>query len=303
MSMGRGGDGIIIGRIPDADVVVGVACTTELCQKAKATRGLAPTSAIALGRLMTATALAGLFTRNEDTLSLQITCDGRLRHLFADVTPEGAVRGFVKNRRLALPLFPGETVSGRRSIVAGIVSGTLSVIRAASRHEFTQSSTDLVTGEIDGDVEHFLNASEQIPSVVLCDVRLDEDAQVHSAGGLIAQCLPGGSRGRLESLRTELVQQRFADLLAGFAADPVAALSSLVPDSRCAQRPIPLSFECRCAADRVVTALRSLPATDLAEMVVEKEAPEVQCDFCGQKYVVDPRIVERLYLDGITAVG
>ena len=96
-----------------AHITAGVAITTDLCREAQRTHGLQTTSAIALGRLMTATALTGLIV-GPRAISLQVVCEGRLGQIFADITERGELRGYVKDTTLRLPVIDGD---GRRDLV------------------------------------------------------------------------------------------------------------------------------------------------------------------------------------------
>src|SRR5688572_26284938 len=102
-----------LARIRKAHVAIGLASTADICRHGQEAHRLLATSAIALGRLMTAAALAGQVTRQASALSLQIVCEGRLRQIYADITEKGQVRGYVRDPNFDLPVLPGELSSGR----------------------------------------------------------------------------------------------------------------------------------------------------------------------------------------------
>ena len=74
------------------------------------------------------------------------------------------------------------------------------MIREPEKSDFVQSTTDLVSGEIDVDVESAVRMSDQIVTSLTCDVLLDDKLAVRHAGGIIMQPLPHGDVPTLETI-------------------------------------------------------------------------------------------------------
>lgn len=282
-----------------AHLTVGATITTDVCASAQERHQLSSVSCVALGRLLTSAVLAALVERKRGGLSLQVICEGRLGQLFADVTDEGDLRGYVKNADFELPAVAGADTRWMVGVAVG--SGLLSVIRLGEGREFTQSTTELISGELDADVEHFLSKSVQTPTALVCDVLLDEAGRVRRAGGLIVQAMPDAEAAALSALSPGFPGVDFPKLLrtAQTPADLVRAVfpqAELIDTTR-------VRWQCRCSHQRVVGALQMLSAEDLAQMVDSKEDASVSCDFCGRAYRVDAAEVERLFLETITARG
>jgi molecular chaperone Hsp33 len=285
------------GRRLAAAVVV----TTETCREATRLHGFAPTSCIAMGRVLTAAPLAAL-VHKRTAISLQVLADRHLRQMFADATPEGHLRGYSSNPTLVVSRPGGDGREGRRSIASAVGRGTLSVIRYGEGHEFTQSTTELVSGELDLDVEHFLSTSDQIPTALACDVILDDDEQITHAGGMIVQAMPDAPANAVEAVRGR-VHEEFPRLLTRHAANPVTLMRSILPDAAVVQAPVPLRWQCRCSRQRAFAGLKMLPPGELAQMVDTKEVAEVTCDFCHTTYSIPSDEVEQAFLETITARG
>ena len=284
-------------------IVLGVALTTDVCRAARSAHKLQATSCIALGRLLTATAQFGLIQKKPGAVSLQIVCQGRLRQMFADLTPEGHLRGYAKVPDLDLPPLPEEDPRGRRTVKAAVVQGTLSVIRLGEGTTFSQSSVDLSSGEVDRDVENFLGTSDQIPSVVACEVLLGEQGEVEQAGGVIVQALPQADLSALDSMRERLADDTLVRLLKQYSGEPNAFAAALLPEAHEIGQRVPLRWQCRCSSDRLDTALKMIDPQELAEMVDEKKNVQVTCDFCHKVYTVSPDKLEEVFLNTITARG
>lgn len=286
-------------RSEGSNVIVAVALTTDVCRTAQSLHTLSTTPTVALGRLMTSAVLVGGARLPLSTTSIQVLSEGRLRQVFADVNEDGHIRGYIKENRFTVPLLPNERSDGRRSVAAGIVGGRVSVIRYGASTHFTQSTVELSNGEIDADVERFLWVSDQIPTLLICDVILDSTGGVDVAGGILVQRMPDSDEEAFQALCGALTDRDWAARLREHPEDAAALLRQLVPRGS-SNIPKPLVFRCRCSYERVLVALQMLGPKDLAEMVDAGETPSVNCEFCGKTYVVAAKDVENVFLDTIT---
>jgi molecular chaperone Hsp33 len=294
------GDACVKAGIRSAGLEVAVATTTDLTRDAQKAHKLAPTSIIALGRLLSAATLIAQTSKRRGSTSLQILSRARLGQVFADVTHDGNARGMVKNPTLSFPFAPEEK-DARRPISAALLPGKLFVVRSTASGQYTQSTTDLVSGEVDLDVEYFLEQSDQIPTALAADVLIAEDSTIALAGGVLAQALPGADLGRLEAIRARVRGHGFGKLLRDHGSDPVAMLKAIAPDAMILEAPAPLAWRCRCSYARVLDALKMLGPQDLAEMVDKKDDVEVGCDLCGAQYVIPRADVEQVFFSTIKA--
>jgi molecular chaperone Hsp33 len=287
-------DTFIRGLLRDQDVVVSVAVTTKLCREAQHLHELAATSAVALGRLMTATVLTGLAQKKLGALSLQVVSSGRLKQIFSDITDTGNVRGFVRPTDLGIPPLSEEQRTGRRTLSHAVGGGVLSVIRTTSEEPHSQSSTELVAGEIDVDVEHFLETSDQIPSTLATDVLLDAEDRVVMAGGALAQAMPGGQSRALTRARSLLSLGGFSRLLSSSAGDANRLFAAVFPEAKRIDDSA-VRWQCRCSMERVLASLTMLEPSDFADLVNQNKGAQVTCDFCGTAYPVTPEQIRRVH--------
>ncbi len=274
-------------------LVVAVASTSAACRKAQELHRLGATPAIALGRLITASALIGLLHRHAGGLSVQVVSRGRLHHLFADVTERGHVRAYIKPAGSTMPLLPDD--SARRSVGFAVGAGLVSVIRSPNDEPFTQGTAELVSGEIDEDVQHFLESSDQIPTALTCDVVLAKSGSVERAAGIIVQALPGADLERLSQIKAELAGDAFAQRLTADRGDAASLLLGLVGGVEITDREVPLRWKCRCSPRRALAAVGLLGPVDLAEMIEEREPARVECDFCGSIYELPPEELKTVF--------
>ena len=262
---------------------VAVAVTTGATQTAQDVHGLQATSAIVLGRLLTSAGLMAATANVEGKTSLQVLSRGRTGQLLVDATEGGALRGLIKQGKLAFPRTGGEAVDGRRSVGAAVLPGEVSAVRRRHTGEYHQSMTPLQTGEIDDDLQSFLERSDQVPTVLVADTLLDETGRITRSAGILVQALPDGDRARLAEIGRQLTGGRFADLLRG-AGSTEDLLRTTVPEAERVDVDLPLRWFCPCSRDRAENAVRLMGQPELAHMVVEGQPVVIDCDFCRSTY-------------------
>ena len=280
-------------------IVAGVAITTDVCRHAAKRHHLAQTSCVAMGRLLTATALAS-FIQKRGPMSVQVLGNGHLGQAYADITWEGNLRGYVKNPTLTLP--QSNQSDGRHRVAPAVGTGALSVIRIGESREFHQSTTDLISGEIDRDVEHFMEISDQVPTILHCDVLLGADNRIDLATGIVLQAMPDTPHEKLHEVRQAL-GEALPTVLGDFATAPQATLNRFLPGAESIEEPQALNWKCRCSYERARAGLAMLGAQELAAMVDEKETSKISCEFCNEVYTVSPEEIENVFLSTITAKG
>jgi molecular chaperone Hsp33 len=248
-------------------------------------RGLA---AVAVGRAVTAGLLLATLTKDEEQVTLQVLGDGPLGGVTVDARSSGRVRAYAK-RPGAIP-WTGDPV-GERLSLADVVGrhGVVSVIRDLGLAQNFAGQTALQTGEIDSDVESYLQKSEQIDSVLRCDTLLDEEGRVMASAGLLVQTLPQ-ARGAavVELVRQMLDDQSLARSLREAETPDVATLARAVLAPMAESLQIldtrPVTFFCPCSRERAEATLEMLHDEDLRAMVLKDKQTRITCNFCGQHY-------------------
>ncbi|MEL6183610.1 MAG: Hsp33 family molecular chaperone HslO [Myxococcota bacterium] len=274
-------------------IEVAVFTSTALVQDGCRAHGLGGTSAIALGRLLTATALVGLTSKRPGVTSIQILSQSRIGQVFADVTEHGWLRGYVRNTTLNYPLILNEDLEGRRTIGPAVVPGQVSVVRMGERGQYMQSATPLRDGEVDTDVDHFLNQSDQVASVLRTDVLMSKYGDIKAAGGILVQALPDTRLEDMQAVQSVLEGGLVTrGLREGWEAE--ALLESVAPGAvETDPRIVPI-WRCRCSREKVLSTLNMLDAMELASMVAEDRPVEVKCELCNTEHVIPLNEVEEI---------
>lgn len=274
---------------PDLSLRVVAAVTTGVVAEASARHGLRGLEVVALGRALTAGfLLTTLAKRVGERTRLAIRGAGPLRGLLVDCRGDGEggaggmhVRGCLQRHLTAAER---ERVASVAEAVG--TSGTLTVTRDLGLEQRYQGSVDVVSGEVDRDLEHYLNVSEQLPSVLACEVVLGATGAVQRAAGLLCQTFPGGDTEELERLRAELDGGGLADLLRQDRGCEALVGFALGGGEYEAMERSALRFQCTCGPLRARGVVSILGAADIEALAGEQAVTEVKCEFCGVVYAL-----------------
>ena len=164
-------------------------CTsTQLAEQARKQHDLWPTSAAALGRVLTITAILGSMLKTEkEKVTVQINGGGPIGTIMADGWANGDVRGFVGDPEIYLKY----NDTGKLAVGTAVgKDGYLKVIKRMNmKNDFT-GQVALVSGEIGEDFAYYFTISEQTPSAVSLGVLVDTDNSVMASGGILIQMMP-----------------------------------------------------------------------------------------------------------------
>lgn len=281
--------------IQEHSIVLGIAITTGACRHAQSLQNLAPASATAMGRMLTATALVGLLQNREGGLSLQMVGNGELGQVFADVNDEGHLRGYVRNPAVEMPSEFQPT--GKHTSPIGPLMGTgeVSMIRMGLDNNYVQSTTLFEAGEIDSDIRDCIEQSDQIPTQIYCSVILNRHNVVEAAAGIIVQGMPDTNLEAFHEISNILSGGGFLKLHELFPADWKEIVHAVAPTARVLNGDRDLKWQCRCSYEKVLGALKMFGPTDMADMIQKNESPEVVCDFCKKIYTIEQDEVLKLY--------
>jgi molecular chaperone Hsp33 len=258
--------------------------------------------AVALGRAALAGLLLATLTKDEEQVTLQVLGNGPLAGVTVDARSSGRVRGFVK--RPAAVTWNPELASALRLPLGDAIGkqGVVSVTRDLGLPQNYSGQVALSTGEIDEEVEHYLNTSEQIDSVLHCETLVDSEGNVTAAAGLLVQTLPQAQGAAVveflrDSLRGPAFTAVLRDALAKDKLDPESiaryALGQFAEGIQVLELRA-VSFFCPCTRDRAQSTLGMLSQEDLKEMILETNEAEVTCNFCGQQYRFSEIELERI---------
>jgi molecular chaperone Hsp33 len=273
----------------DFSLRIVTAVTTRLVAEASERHGLRGVEVVALGRALTAGCLLTTLTKHTtERVRIEVRSSGPLRGLLVDARGDGSVRGCLQ-RHLSIDEHARMAVgSGRVAVAAALGQhGTLTVTRDLGLDQRYIGSVDVVAGEVDVDLDHYVNTSEQLPSVLACEVLLDAQGQVARAAGLLCQTFPGGDRDELDALREVLAAGHLTDLLRHDRSCSEIIGFSLGGEDFEDMGGSPLCFRCGCGRERARQIVATLGAEDIEALAEERPQTEVRCEYCGAVYELD----------------
>ena len=263
--------------------VKGLICLTnglanEACQR----HGTSPTASAALARVLTAGALMGGTLKVRQRIALKFEGTGPLGKVVVEATASGRIRGFVGNPQVILP-----PIEGNPDIISGLGrAGLLTVVKDQPPGEPIKSIVPLTTSEIQGDLQDYLEQSEQIPSLVEIATEVTESGFISTSGGFLIQAVePQGSMG-LQHLREHLQElPPLQALLNSGQTLPkiVDLIFAEVEYEALGERPI--QFYCSCSRERSRFALITLGSEEVQEILYREGEAVIDCHFCHERYI------------------
>jgi molecular chaperone Hsp33 len=239
-----------------------------------------------LGEFMAAAALLTATLKFDGRLIMQIQGNGPVSLLVVECSSERAMRALAQWEGDIEPL-PFEQLFGDGQLII-----TIDPLNDKERY---QGVVELEGDSLAQALESYFERSEQL------DTRLWLAADVEQAAGMILQRLPDKDSedpdawDRASHLgetitREELLRLPAKELLHRLYHED---------DIRLFPR-VPVSFRCSCSRGSVERVLHMMGETEVRSILTEKGRVEVDCEFCGDHYELDPIEVEQLFAVGHT---
>jgi molecular chaperone Hsp33 len=220
---------------------------------------------------------------------LAIEGDGSVGTITAEANYVGEIRGFVQNPDATIDIESGESLAD--AVGKGVLRFSKNLYNEAKP---ITGITELIDGTITGDIAHYIEQSEQIPSMIALDVQLADDGSVSHAAGLLVQAMPGSEASDLEHIQSQILKLPPLGLMLerGLYIDDIMVNAMGDVKVREVDR-TPVHFFCRCTKDRFIDALSMLKADELAEM--KEENQELVCQYCNKHYLIDKEEIAQLH--------
>jgi molecular chaperone Hsp33 len=256
-----------------------------------------------LGEAITLAVLLAGALKYDGVFTLQTKGDGPIRMIVADVSTDGAVRGYAQYDQTKLDAVDaqGETtgLSVPRLLGGGYIAFTVDQGEETDRY---QGIVELTGATLADCAQHYFRQSEQIQAGIKLAVGRTGPEGAWRAGGLMLQRVPPeGGYGviaddvedgwrRAMVLMSSATSSELADpeltphrlLLRLFHEDGVRVYDTHA-----------LAARCRCSRERIERILRAFPADELDDMQKER-VTTVTCEFCSRRYTFDADEISRL---------
>ena len=260
-----------------------------------------PIAALLGETLALSAALAGAL-KYDGVFTLQTKGNGPVSFLVADVTSEGALRGYAQFDAARVPPDARMRPEGQ-SVPAWLGAGHLAfTVDQGGNTERYQGLVALEGATLADCAHHYFRQSEQVETAIKVAVARDTDGWRCAA--LILQRLPDSG------LNKEAVDDLWLDAVTLMATVTSTELTDLnlfadnllfrlfheigvrVHDAK------PLVDRCRCSEERVIGMLQSFPRSEI-ESLMNDGVVDVDCEFCRRRYRFDAAALERVYVPPI----
>ena len=239
------------------------------------------------------------FMKFDGVFTLQAKGNGYVKTLLADMTSDGAMRGYTAFDEDSDPQISADMVAGMSASVpallgTGYVAFTVDQGGENGRY---QGIVEL-DGETLGDaaMAWFAN-SEQVDSHIVAAARKGEAGWTASALMIQRVASDGGNVAAADSAAQDDAWNTAEMLLRSVTrdelVDPGLVAEDLVFRLFNALRPHvapaqPVMDQCRCSPEKVESVLAQMAPKELAGLVAESGKIEVTCEFCKTMRAIDP---------------
>ena len=251
-----------------------------------------PVAAILGEAIALAVVLAGAL-KYDGIFTLQTKSDGPVRLIVADVSTEGAVRGYAQYDSERVAQIPAGSSGASPSVPELIGKGYIAFTVDQGEHtERYQGIVELIGATLAECAQHYFRQSEQIQAGLKLAAARSGGNGAWRAGGLMLQRVPPeGGYGVIaddveDGWRRAMVLMSSATAaeLVDPGLSPHRLLYRLFHDEGVRVFAThTLEARCRCSKERIGRILRSFPADDIEDMRKD-EVITVTCEFCNTRY-------------------
>ena len=265
------------------------AVTTNLVAHAQEIHDLWPTSAAALGRLLTNSIIMGAMYDENQELSIRVMGDGPIGEMVATTTSKGEVRGYVSNPHVFL-----QYNSGKLNVGQAVGNGFIHVTKDLKIRDMFTSSSEIQTGEIAEDFAYYFTVSEQIPSAVGLGVLVNDNNKILSSGGFILQIMPGCKDETITEIEKIIKNLDPVSEMVKKGYTPEDMMNEITNNDYQFLEKLDLNYYCTCSREKFEKGLISLGKVQLEELKKKDKKIETVCHFCNKKYVFNEKDIQEL---------
>lgn len=234
-----------------------------------------------LGEMMAAAALLSATIKFNGSMTMQLQGNGPVSLLVVECTSDRTLRALAHGDQDIQPAPLAQLLGDGKLVI------TIDPNNGKQRYQGIVSLEGNSIAEV---LQHYLIHSEQL------DTRLWLAADDQQAAGMLLQRLPTGvdedAWPRAVHLGATITQSE----LLGLSASEIIHRLYHEEDIRLFDGE-PLSFRCSCSRERVTAVLRMLGREEVQSILREQNSVQVDCEFCGKHYALDPIDAEIIFAD------
>ena len=247
-----------------------------------------PTASHYLAEALAGVALLGAETsQDEETVTFRLDCPGPLGGFLVEATAAGTLRGYTKQK--ILNDFDG-LGTPKDSKVLG-ETGTFEIIRSIPGSILASGAvaTNEKVGVAGGLDAFFEQSLQRRVRTAVAAAAGDDGVPVYARGALV-ECPPDGDAAAFEAVAEVFVSGAVRKALATSTVSARTLLKKLGLPHAEVRSTTPLSFACRCSAERAEAMLAAIPEAERAALPPQLD---VTCHMCGRTRTVPTRRTEK----------
>ena len=259
-----------------------------------------PTASHYLAQALAGVTLLGAETsQDEETVTFRLDCPGPLGGFLVEATAAGTLRGYTKQK--ILNDFDGLGAPKDAQVLGE--SGTFEIIRSIPGTILASGAvavgSPVVGSPRRGDrpgnfIAHGLDAffAQSLQRRVRTAVAAaagDDGVPVYARGALV-ECPPDGDAAAFGQVAAAFESGAAQKALAAASVSPRTLLKKLGLPQAELRGTDPISFACRCSAERAEAMLAALPEAERAALPPQVD---ITCHMCGRTWTVSTRRTEK----------
>lgn len=271
-------------EILDSATKIAVLCADVTTAAGQLARGhlSGPTASYYLAEALAGVALLGAETAQEaETVTFRLDCPGPLEGFLVECTAAGTLRGYTKKK--ILNDFDGMGTPKDVKVLGE--TGTFEIIRSIPGMILSSGTvaTAWTKGAVAAGLDAFFDQSLQRRVRTAVAAAANDDGVPVYARGLLAECAPDGDATVFEQVAEVFASGAAAKALAVGAAAPRTLLKKLGLPHAEIRKTSPLSYACRCSAERAAAMLAAIPPDERATL---PPTLDITCHMCGRTWTI-----------------
>ena len=248
-----------------------------------------PTASHYLAQALAGAALLGAeCSAPDETVTFRLDCPGPLEGFLTEATVAGTLRGYTKKK--ILNDFDG-IGTPKDPVVLG-ASGTFEVIRSVPGSILGSGAVAIGIGKrhavAAGLDAYFAQSLQRRVRTAVAAAAGDDGVPVYARGALV-ECPPDGDAAAFAAVAETFASGAVQKALATATVSARTLLKKLGLPQAEVRRTDPLSFACRCSAERAEAMLAAIPEAERAALPPQID---VTCHMCGRTWTVATRRTE-----------
>ena len=272
----------------DGQVSLTVADTTDIVKKAIQLHKLSPASAYVFGKALSAMVFASACLKGEKgEISLSLKTDGDAVDIAVSGNHKLNLRGYIESTRMQ-----GDCNAQTENLALG-QNGSVTIIRDDGyARPFVGSCAVPQNATVDTAFERYYADSEQLPTRIVTDVRLDNKGRCEYAAVAVLQPLPFADGAALSATQT-------ADLLGLLSTAKERGVEQSVSESFTVDKTVwetrTANYKCNCSRPYLKKLLISLGEKQMRQIILEDGAVRVHCHYCNKDYAFTDKDADNMF--------